>query len=224
MARASALRVARVLRRLNRLIPAASRSSRGLWCCGGARCRCGTTLSSGEFAARGRPGDGAVSIRSKRANAIMRQSFESPNCAFGDALEGGTEVGSRVRTAAAACLVACGLFVGGTGAALAFAVPALVSGGPGEARRHRYRSRAERRKRIRAPTPIPARRSPPKAASRAGKPGGQKPAMQKPDDGRPGDHKPDDSEARSTRSYPPARTPIPGDPTPNSRPGGRRRG
>ena len=41
-------------------------------------------------------------------------------------------MGSRVRTAAAACLMASGLFVGGASGALAFAVPALDSLGPDE--------------------------------------------------------------------------------------------
>ena len=41
-------------------------------------------------------------------------------------------MGSRVRIAAAACLMASGLFVGGASGALAFAVPALDSLGPDE--------------------------------------------------------------------------------------------
>jgi hypothetical protein len=40
-----------------------------------------------------------------------------------DAVEGGDDVGSRVRVAAAACLVASGLLVAGTGATIAFAEP-----------------------------------------------------------------------------------------------------
>jgi hypothetical protein len=43
---------------------------------------------------------------------------------IGDALKGGIAVGSRMRIAAAACLVASGLFAGGVGGALAFADPA----------------------------------------------------------------------------------------------------
>jgi len=45
-------------------------------------------------------------------------------------LEGGIEVGLGVRTAAAACLMASGLFVGGASGALALADPALDSPGP----------------------------------------------------------------------------------------------
>lgn len=41
-------------------------------------------------------------------------------------------MGSRVRITAASCLVACGLLIGGTGAALAFAGPSQVSGDPGD--------------------------------------------------------------------------------------------
>jgi hypothetical protein len=44
---------------------------------------------------------------------------------LGEALMGGSEVGSRVRIAAAACLVASGLMVGGVGGALAFANPVV---------------------------------------------------------------------------------------------------
>jgi hypothetical protein len=40
-------------------------------------------------------------------------------------------VGSRVRLTAASCLVACGLLIGGSGAALAFADPSQESGDPG---------------------------------------------------------------------------------------------
>jgi hypothetical protein len=47
-------------------------------------------------------------------------------------LKGGIEVVSRVRIAAAACLMASGLFVGGASGALAFAIPPLDSLGPDE--------------------------------------------------------------------------------------------
>jgi hypothetical protein len=48
----------------------------------------------------------------------------SVNYRFSDAAKGGPSVGSRVRIAAATCLVASGLLVGGAGGALAFADPA----------------------------------------------------------------------------------------------------
>jgi hypothetical protein len=50
----------------------------------------------------------------------------SLNSRAGGALKGGIEVGSRVRIAAAACLVACGLLAGGASASTAFADSPLI--------------------------------------------------------------------------------------------------
>jgi hypothetical protein len=50
----------------------------------------------------------------------------------GDALKGGNDVGSRVRIAAAACLVASGLLVGGATASVASADPRVTNGDAGD--------------------------------------------------------------------------------------------
>ena len=95
------------------------------------------------------------------------------NFAIGDALKGGTEVGSRVRIAAAACLVSSGLFVGGVGGALAFADPAQNDG----AHQRTGEDNGER--------------GPDRGRPRDQKPDNQKQDGQKPDDGKPDDQKPD---------------------------------
>lgn len=62
----------------------------------------------------------------------MRQSGKFPPPQQCGAVRGGDDVVSRVRVAAAACLMASGLFVGGAGGALAFAAPDETDG-PGGA-------------------------------------------------------------------------------------------
>ena len=124
MARASALRVARVLRRLNRLIPAASRSSRRrvmpVW-----QRWCSPTLSSGGLPI------GVPRSRSSLSSTANRErvcaTIVGPLNSGCRRLKGGDDVGSRVRVAAAACLVASGLFVGGAGASWPLPNPRLVA-------------------------------------------------------------------------------------------------
>ena len=123
MARASARRVARLFRRVNRPIPAASRSSRRHFGHSCLRWR-STTLSPGRRPPVACPDTGMVPSTSKpRGDSIVRQSSHPSNPVSGRALRGGDRVASRVRVAASACLVASGLFMAGAGGAIALADP-----------------------------------------------------------------------------------------------------
>ena len=101
-------------------------------------------------------------------------------------------MGSRARTAAAACLMASGLFVGGASGALAFAVPALDSHGPDESDGTDTESARKDETNSRPGLNIGEQNSA-KGEVEQEKPDGQKPADQKPDDGRPVDQKPAES-------------------------------
>jgi hypothetical protein len=100
--------------------------------------------------------------------------------AFGDALKGGIHVGSRVRIAAATCLVASGLCVGGIGGALAFAKPPPDSH---KVEDHRAGSH---------PGGDAGAGNPNQGKPRDERPDGEKPDNGKPDDHRPDGEKPDD--------------------------------
>jgi hypothetical protein len=101
---------------------------------------------------------------------------------IGDALKGGTEVVSRVRIAAAACLTVFGLIVGGASGALAFADPALdtldIADGEGPAQDDGTQSRDDEKPDDEKPDDE--------------KPDGEKPDEGKPDGDKPDEGKPDD--------------------------------
>ncbi len=116
-------------------------------------------------------------------------------------MKGGIEVGSRVRIAAAACLMASGLFVGGASGALAFAIPPLDSLGPDEG----DGANTE-------PTQNDETNSPPGVSigeqnSAEGeveqeRPDGQQPVDETPDDGRPVDQEPVDEKPEDEETLP----------------------
>jgi hypothetical protein len=108
IARASARRVARLFRRVNRPIPAASRSSRRHF---GHSCRDGAAQHyRPRRAPRGVPSYAVSSITSKRAHGLC-DNRRNRQTLFGGVVRGGDRVASRVRVAASACLVASGLFM-----------------------------------------------------------------------------------------------------------------
>ena len=122
-------------------------------------------------------------------------------------------MGSRARTAAAACLMASGLFVGGASGALAFAVPALDSHGPDEGDGTDTEPAQKDETNSRPGVKIGEQNSA-KGEVEQEKPDGQKPADQKPDDGRPVDQKPVDQKPVDEKpdEKPGGENPLPGDP------------
>ena len=117
-------------------------------------------------------------------------------------------MGSRVRIAAAACLMGSGLLVGGASGALAFAAPALDSLGPDEG------DGAKTEPAQKDATNSPPRvnisgRNSAKGEVELEKPDSQMPAVQKPDDRRPVDQKPEDQ--KPVDEEPDGGDPLPGD-------------
>lgn len=124
---------------------------------------------------------------------------------IGDALKGGLDVVSRVRIAAAACLVTSGLFIGGASGALAFAVPAVDGAGPEPARNDSTEARPD--------TDVDGERPD------GEKPDGREPDGEKPDEQRPDDEEPGEGEdgERPTKEPEPTETtkpPPPEEPEP----------
>jgi len=131
-------------------------------------------------------------------------------------------VGSRVRLTAASCLVAGGLLIGGTGAALAFADPSRVSGDPGDSDVNQANDGGE------APQPDPPNAGPeggtgpqvgngrggPAAGGENGNTGGPGPGAHKPAEFNTGEFAPGE---RDQEGYPPGehhpRNPQGADPT-----------
>jgi hypothetical protein len=114
-------------------------------------------------------------------------------------------VGSRVRITAASCLVACGLLIGGTGAALAFADPSQVSGDPGDSDGNQANDTGEPSKHDPANAGPEGGAGPQVGDGRGGPtpggensnengpgPGAHKPGEFKPGEFKPGEHNPED--------------------------------
>jgi hypothetical protein len=118
-------------------------------------------------------------------------------------LKGGIEVGSRVRIAAAGCLMASGLLLGGASGALAFGVPALDSLGPDEDDGAKTEP-ARKGETNSSPGVNIGERNSAKGQVAQEKPDSEEPADQEPDDRRPVDQKPDDQK-------PDGGDPLPGD-------------
>jgi hypothetical protein len=122
-------------------------------------------------------------------------------------LKGGIEVGSRVRIAAASCLMASGLLLGGASGALAFGVPALDSLGPDKD--DGAKTEPARKGETNSPPGVNiGERDSAKGEVAQEKPDSQEPADQKPDDRRAVDQKPDD---QKPNDKPDGGDPRPGD-------------
>jgi hypothetical protein len=134
---------------------------------------------------------------------------------FGGAVKGGAEVGSRVRVATAACLLASGLIVGGAGGALAFADPASDAVGIDEGD-ETTADTGEKDADVRKPDEgKPDVRKPEDL-----KTDGQEADDGKPDEPKPGGEKPDDGEpAPATETKPSETTDAPPPPDKEAEPG-----
>jgi hypothetical protein len=66
------------------------------------------------------------SVRQQTVERVCARIIGSLHSRAGDASKGGGDMGSRVRMAAAACLVTSGLLAGGAGASMAFADPPVT--------------------------------------------------------------------------------------------------
>jgi hypothetical protein len=119
----------------------------------------------------------------------------------GDALKGGNDVGSRVRIAAAACLVASGLLAGGASASVAFADPRVTNGDAGDAG-DKHTNDSVGNGSVDTQQSDPDKKKTPAGADgkeeeagnypRGHKVGGDKPDGQKPDEQKPDGDKPDE--------------------------------